>query len=66
MLTLAPIEKRAGLTREIFAAEYLEQHKPVVFTDLMKDWPAQYNWTIDNLKARYGHLSVPVDRKSVV
>lgn len=60
MMTLKPIEKRTGLTREEFADEYLSQLRPVVFTDLMKDWPAKTNWTIDNLKKNYGHLEVPV------
>jgi hypothetical protein len=60
MMTLKPIEKRSGLTREIFADEYLYPQRPVVFTDLMKDWPAQTNWTIGSLKKNYGHLEVPV------
>jgi hypothetical protein len=60
MMTLKPIEKRSGLTREEFAENYLSPLRPVVFTDLMKDWPAKTNWTIDNLKKNYGHLEVPV------
>lgn len=60
MLTLTPIERRTGLTRENFTEQYLEQHKPVVFTDLMKDWKAKENWSVQNLKARYGQLMVPV------
>ena len=60
MLTLNPIEKKSGLNRETFAAEYLHPHQPVVFTDLMDNWKAKTNWTIDNLKKNYGHLEVPV------
>lgn len=60
MLTLNPIEKKSGLNRETFAAEYLHPHQPVVFTDLMNNWKAKTNWTIDNLKKNYGHLEVPV------
>ncbi len=60
MLTLIPIEKKAGLTREQFASDHLEPSKPVVFTDLMHNWAAKENWTIDNLIAKYGQLEVPV------
>lgn len=60
MLTLNPIEKRSGLNRETFATEYLHPHQPVVFTDLMDNWTAKTNWTIDKLKKNYGHLEIPV------
>ena len=56
MLTLNSIEKRSGLNRETFAAEYLHPLQPVVFTDLMDQWPAKTNWTIDKLKQNYGLL----------
>ena len=39
-MKLVPIEKRSGLTREEFIENYLKPSRPVVFTDLMKDWPA--------------------------
>ena len=60
MLTLQPIEKRSGLTRETFAQEYLLPAKPVVFTDLIDAWPAREKWTINFFKEKYGHLMVPV------
>ena len=60
MLTLKPIEKKSGLTREIFAEKYLEPRTPVVFTDLMNNWQAKTNWTIDKLKNKYGQLEVPI------
>lgn len=60
MLELRPIDRRAGLTRETFAKEYLEPQKPVVFTDLMDSWPAKTKWTIDYFKKEYGDLKVPV------
>lgn len=55
-----PIEKRAGITREIFQREYLRPNKPVVFKDLAKDWPATNKWSFDWLKENYGHLDVPL------
>ncbi len=60
MLELKPIERRSGLTRETFAAEYLDPLKPVVIADLMKDWPASKKWSIDYFKQNFGHLMVPV------
>lgn len=60
MLTLQPIDKRTGLTREAFAEEYLKPAKPVVFTDLIDVWPAKTKWSIAFFKEKYGHLIVPV------
>lgn len=60
MLALQPVDKRSGLTREIFAEEYLKLGKPVVFTDLIDSWPAKSKWSIEFFKNKYGHLEVPV------
>lgn len=60
MLELQPVDRRSGLTRDSFAQEYLLPMKPVVFTDLMAEWPARNRWTIDHFKENYGHLRVPV------
>jgi len=60
MLELIPVERRTGLTRETFAAEYLHPMKPVVFTDLTTSWPARQKWTSEHFKSKYGHLRVPV------
>jgi hypothetical protein len=60
MLTLSPVERRTGLTREQFAQEYLLPTQPVIFTDLMDNWAGKTKWTTDFFKAQYGHLEVPV------
>lgn len=60
MLSLKPVDRRTGLTPETFAKEYLSHQKPVIFTDLMDNWPAKDKWTIEYLKSEYGHLEVPV------
>ncbi len=60
MLTLKPVEKRTGMTRENFASEFLDPLIPVVFTDLMDPWPGKTKWTIDFFKKEYGQLQVPV------
>ena len=60
MLTLQSIEKRSGLSRENFVKNYLDPLQPIVFTDLMYNWKAKTNWTIDKLKKNYGQLEVPI------
>ncbi|MBL7791168.1 MAG: cupin-like domain-containing protein [Saprospiraceae bacterium] len=60
MLPLQPIERRTGLTRDEFTQSYLEPGKPVVFTDLINNWPAKEKWTIDFFKSNYGNLKVPL------
>lgn len=64
MLELQPVDRRSGLSREDFAREYLLPMKPVVFSDLMADWPARRRWTIGYFKMHYGHLRVPVVSKN--
>lgn len=59
-MKLVEAERRAGLTREEFAKEYLKPLKPVVFTDLIDTWPAKTKWTVDFFRNEYGHLEVPV------
>lgn len=59
-MNLIPIDRRSGLTREEFTEVYLLPKRPVVFTDLAKDWPAIQKWTFEYLKERYGHLDVPI------
>jgi hypothetical protein len=59
-MILEPIERRSGLTKKEFEEEYLNQMKPVVFTDLAKDWPATQKWSFDFLRSKYGHIEVPL------
>lgn len=59
-MKLLPIERRSGLTRDVFIERYLKPQRPVVFTDLSQDWPAMKKWTFDFMKQQYGHLEVPV------
>ncbi|MEM1320333.1 MAG: cupin-like domain-containing protein [Bacteroidota bacterium] len=59
-MDLQPIERRTGLTSEEFVEEYQKKGKPVVFTDLVKDWPAAQKWTFDYMRETYGHIEVPL------
>ncbi|MFN8309921.1 MAG: cupin-like domain-containing protein [Chitinophagales bacterium] len=59
-MQLQDVERRSGLTPEQFREEYLKPGKPVVFTDLAKDWNAVNRWSLDFFKNTYGDLNVPV------
>ena len=60
MLTFKPVDRKTNLTKETFRKEYLNVSKPVIFTDLMNDWPAKHKWKIEYLKEQYGNLRVPI------
>ncbi|MGB4970614.1 MAG: cupin-like domain-containing protein [Saprospiraceae bacterium] len=59
-MNLSPIDKESGLNKDRFKTDYLDPLKPVVFTDLIDDWPAKTLWTIDYFKEHYGNLIVPI------
>ncbi len=59
-MNIVQIDKRTGLTREEFIENYLKPSKPVVFTDLAKDWPAVQKWTFEWLRETHGDLEVPL------
>lgn len=60
MMQLKQVDRRSGLTRKEFRDEYLRPNKPVVFTDMTKDWPALHKWTAEFFKEQYGDINVPV------
>jgi hypothetical protein len=64
-MKLSPIEKRSGLTREEFIEDYLKPRKPVVFKDLIQDWPATQKWTFDWFRQNHGDLEVPLVDKHI-
>ena len=63
-MNISQVEKRSGLTREQFAKEYLIPQKPVVFKDLISDWPAKEKWTFEYLQNKFGDIEVPLYDKS--
>ena len=54
------IEKRSAPPREEFAARYVQGCRPVVLTDVARDWPAMQRWSPQDLKQRFGHLDVEI------
>jgi len=59
-MKMLEIDRRSGLSAIEFREEYLLPNKPVIFTDLTKDWEALEKWTLDFFKTQYGHLQCPV------
>ena len=51
-----PIERRANLSYEQFAREYLWPNKPVIVTDAMRNWKALERWTPDFFKHEFGDM----------
>ena len=51
-----PIERRANLSYEQFAREYLWPNKPVIVIDAMRNWKALERWTPDFFKHEFGDM----------
>lgn len=56
----AQVEKRPTPGVDEFMTRYVAGCRPVVFTDVARDWPAMRRWSPQDLKARFGHLDVEV------
>jgi hypothetical protein len=56
----AVVEKRAGVTRDEFIERYVHGCRPVVLTDIARDWPAMQRWSFAEFKRRYGSMTVQV------
>lgn len=63
-MKLEPIERRTGLSRDEFIENYLKPKRPVIFTDLIKDWPAARKWSFEWLQENHGDLEVPLIDKN--
>ena len=54
------VEKRSRVSRDEFFERYVRGCRPVVLTDLTRDWPAMKRWSFAEFKRRYGALTVQV------
>jgi hypothetical protein len=54
------VEKRSGVSRDEFLERYAIGCRPVVLTDVARDWPAMQRWSPAYLKAHFGHLEVDI------
>lgn len=54
------VEKRSRLSQDEFVTRYVRGCRPVVLTDIARDWPAMQRWSPAYLKERFGHLAVEI------
>lgn len=54
------IERRAGISRDELFERYCLGNRPVILTDLARDWPAMTRWTPQHLRQRFGDIEVEV------
>ncbi len=54
------VEKRSRVSRDEFIERYVRGCRPVVLTDLARDWPALQRWNFPEFKRRFGALTVQV------
>lgn len=54
------VEKRSGVSRTEFIEHYAIGSRPLVLTDVSRDWPAMQRWSPRYLKEKFGHLEVEV------
>jgi hypothetical protein len=54
------VEKRPSPSRDEFIERYVQGCRPVVLTDVARDWPASTRWSPADHKRRFGHLTVEI------
>src|SRR5581483_7185381 len=59
-MTLTPVTKLESITPEDFKQNYYTPMKPLVITDMDKEWPAYTKWNWDYFKAAVGNTEVGV------
>ena len=59
-MNLRPVDKVATIDPAVFRANYYDAMKPIVITDLAKQWPAYTKWDWDYFKNAVGKTEVGV------
>ena len=54
------VEKRSHVARGEFIERHVRGSRPLVLTDVTRDWPAMQRWSPQDLKTRFGHLMVEI------
>jgi hypothetical protein len=58
------VDRRSGLSYEEFEQEYLIPGRPVVLTDVTKDWNALSRWTPDFFRKEFGDQQIKANDKN--
>lgn len=53
---ISEIERRSNISYNEFIEEYASIGKPVIITDVVKNWPASVKWNFDFFKEKYGQV----------
>ncbi len=59
------VERHANLGYDDFVSWYTRGNRPVLITDVTKDWSAMRKWSPRFLKEHYGSLQITVDKAKV-
>lgn len=59
-MELQTVDKVAGISPEDFRTHYYEPMKPLIITDLAKQWPAYHKWNWDFFQQVVGQVEVGV------
>lgn len=54
------VDRRSNLSYEEFVREYASVGKPVIITDVVKNWKASTKWNLDFFRSNYGSVKVEV------
>ncbi len=56
------VPRTTALGRHSFEADYKRPSRPVLFTELAREWPAVRKWSLPYLRERWGHVMMEVAR----
>ncbi|MEI2423094.1 cupin-like domain-containing protein [Arthrospira platensis SPKY2] len=54
------IDQKSNVSKLDFLDNYYSKNIPLIFTNLINDWPALKLWTPEYLKKYYGHINVEI------
>ena len=58
--TISFVDRRSNLSHDEFIREYASVGKPVIITDIVKNWKASAKWTLDFFRSEYVSSKVSV------
>src|SRR4051812_1520356 len=58
------VERRSGMSHAAFVNEYQRPGRPVVFTDLTRDWPALGKFSPGYFRKQCGNRNVPIGSRT--
>lgn len=58
--TSQTIDRKPTISRSEFLDRYYAQNRPLILTDIMKNWKALERWTPDYLRQNYGEATVEI------